>query len=600
MRESVVGEPDTGAGSSQADGLEHVLRSVNERIDALQVALTRAEGRIGTLQAIVATPRVMSSALEQQLRKSCAEAADGMIDLLSCMEDPQDQARVLYDFTSSRLREQPVLKHLLASRIRQRCKDADTLLAMASILEMQSYRQRSAYGLVYGVYAERVVGEIEQGLHSDPQQRDAIGMAAHALVRIGRLQEAHEFIDHHLAIRPGFRALDELKARLLAVSDPDAAIAILKKVVVRKRQGSLSSTLLLSELLSQRAGFRLSRQLLEELHAQTPNKDLQLGLANRAAYRGDWKQQQKYLHEFFAMQGLWAPVSLEADSSFSLRRIEAHDLPTQSEGPLVTVVMTAFNSAAHIEFSIRSVLAQTYGNFELFVVDDVSSDGTRDIISRLAAEDGRIKPIFREQNAGTYVAKNEAIARSSGALVTCHDSDDWWHPQHLELHVSTMASRPELVATKSGWVRVNDDGMFMLKPWGSYSHQNPASAMFRRLVVEELGYFDSVRTGADTEYWHRAISYYGESRLLYLNRTLSIGLHHDSSLTTSGAAGFDAYGVNLTRLAYCENWARWHEEQVRSGGELAMEFPLQRRRFSAPAQIRSGSAPDPEPGVSSG
>lgn len=580
----------SGASAGQEQGL---LVALERRLAQLERSWANTEARLETLQATVTSPTVLRAAIEQQLKKSAREAASMIIRLL-CYGDEQDlQARILYEVASSKLRDQPVITLLLANEIRQTSGFGLRFLALASLLEMQYYRQRSAYGVVYRIYADEVSDQIAQGLHSEAQQQGAAVMAAHALVRMGRLEDAHRFIDEQLESTPGFRAMVEFKARLLAVSDPERAIAILNRIVVRKKRGSLSATLLLSELLSKQARFRLARQVLEERLGSEPNKDLKLGLANRAAYRGDWSQHTKYLSEFFGAQGLWAPRMEDPGERFSLKRIVPHGLPVTNEGPLVTVVMTAFNSEAHIECAVRSVLAQTYRNLELFVVDDVSSDSTRAIISSLAAEDPRVKPIFRLENAGTYVAKNEAIAHCGGEFVTCHDSDDWWHPQHLEFHVARMLSESELVATKSGWVRANEDGFFVLKPWGSFSHQNPASAMFRRSVVEEIGYFDSVRTGADTEYWHRTISNYGASRVRYMPRTLTIGLHHEASLTTSGAAAFDDYGVNLTRLAYCESWARWQAEQLRTEGELAMEFPLRSRRFSAPLEILSGAAKNP-------
>lgn len=573
---------------------EAVLRALDERVTGLQRSLAATEARLDLMQAMIASPSVLRATFERQRKQPAAQAASTMIEALCCMESPTERARILYDFASSKLKEQADLKLFLAAEIRRRPGCDARLLAVASLLDMQAYRQKSAYSLVHRIYVDEVAVEVQDDLHTSVQQQDAAVMAAHALVRMGRLEEALRFIDEQLEARPRFRTLEEYKARILAVTHPEQATVMLKRIVIRRGRGSLSAVLLLGELLSRKGSFRLARQMLDERHAAAPNKDLKIGLANRAAHRGDWLGQAKYLAEFFGAQGLWTPRMPDPGMPFDLKGIAPHALPAVDDGPLVTVVMTAFNSEAHIESAIRSVLDQTYRNLELFVVDDVSSDRTREIMVRLAAEDGRVRPLFRSRNAGTYVAKNEAIAQSSGEFVTCHDSDDWWHPQHLELHVAKMVGQPDLVATKSGWVRVNEDGMFMLKPWGSYSHQNPASAMFRRFVIDEIGYFDSVRTGADTEYWHRTMSHYGTSRVAYLPRTLTIGLHHDSSLTTSGAAGFDAYGVNLTRLAYCESWACWQAEQIRNGTSLKMEFPLERRRFAAPTEIRSGDALDPE------
>ncbi len=122
--------------------------------------------------------------------------------------------------------------------------------------------------------------------------------------------------------------------------------------------------------------------------------------------------------------------------------------------PAVSVIMPAYNSAEHIEMSVRSILNQTFADFELIVVDDTSSDETFDILTRLAAEDARIRLHQAEQNRGNAVARNKGLDMARAPLIAMMDSDDISHPQRLEIQVAAMAADPEclLLASSVHWI----------------------------------------------------------------------------------------------------------------------------------------------------
>ncbi len=106
---------------------------------------------------------------------------------------------------------------------------------------------------------------------------------------------------------------------------------------------------------------------------------------------------------------------------------------------LVSVVMPSWNCGRYVEESVRSVLAQTYRNWELLFQDDCSSDDTRVIIERLAAEDPRIRYACNEYNSGAAVTRNAALRRARGRWIAFLDSDDLWQPQKLEHQLEFMA-----------------------------------------------------------------------------------------------------------------------------------------------------------------
>lgn len=99
---------------------------------------------------------------------------------------------------------------------------------------------------------------------------------------------------------------------------------------------------------------------------------------------------------------------------------------------MVTIVMPAYNAGEWIEEAIGSVMAQTYRDWELLVVDDGSEDDTCAITEKLALEDARIRLIRSGENKGVAFARNHGLSLAKGEYVALLDSDDVWHPEKLE------------------------------------------------------------------------------------------------------------------------------------------------------------------------
>lgn len=106
----------------------------------------------------------------------------------------------------------------------------------------------------------------------------------------------------------------------------------------------------------------------------------------------------------------------------------------------VSVVIPTFNRAALLGRAIDSVLNQTYQDFELLVVDDGSTDGTRDVVAKYGS---RLR-YLPQQNAGVSAARNAGVRHARFDLIAFLDSDDIWRPQKLELQVPAMAD-PDVV-----------------------------------------------------------------------------------------------------------------------------------------------------------
>lgn len=106
--------------------------------------------------------------------------------------------------------------------------------------------------------------------------------------------------------------------------------------------------------------------------------------------------------------------------------------------PAVSVVLATFDRAAQVGRAIRSVLAQSFGDLELIVVDDGSTDRTPDVVLRLARRDPRVVYV-RHENRGLSAARNTGIALARGAWVTFLDSDDAYAPEHLRVRMAIAA-----------------------------------------------------------------------------------------------------------------------------------------------------------------
>lgn len=106
--------------------------------------------------------------------------------------------------------------------------------------------------------------------------------------------------------------------------------------------------------------------------------------------------------------------------------------------PLISVSMPAFNAEKYLALSIKSILSQTYSNFELIIYDDGSSDKTREIILKFS--DPRVKAIFSDVNEGLIFARNAIARNAKGKYLALMDADDIAEPDRFEKQVTALES----------------------------------------------------------------------------------------------------------------------------------------------------------------
>lgn len=128
----------------------------------------------------------------------------------------------------------------------------------------------------------------------------------------------------------------------------------------------------------------------------------------------------------------------------------------------VSIITASYNSAKFLDSTIQSVLSQTHTNWEMIIVDDCSTDDSLAMAMRYAHGDKRIKVIAQDRNSGAAIARNIAIAASSGRFIAFLDSDDLWHPRKLEKQISFML-RNRIAFSYTSYEKVDETGKVFQK-----------------------------------------------------------------------------------------------------------------------------------------
>lgn len=149
---------------------------------------------------------------------------------------------------------------------------------------------------------------------------------------------------------------------------------------------------------------------------------------------------------------------------------------TTLNNDLVSIITPAFRAESVIGETIKSVIAQTYSNWEMLIVEDCSPDNTRDVICQWAQTDPRVRLIALELNGGPAIARNAALERASGRWIAFLDSDDLWLPQKLERTLQ-HAKAHQAVLTFTGFRRITADGRVI----GGYIG-TPSTLSYRQLL----------------------------------------------------------------------------------------------------------------------
>lgn len=183
--------------------------------------------------------------------------------------------------------------------------------------------------------------------------------------------------------------------------------------------------------------------------------------------------------------------------------------------PLVSVLMTAYNRQEFICDAIESVLAQTFADWELIIVDDCSHDRTVKIANGYAAHDNRVRVYVNERNLGDYPNRNYAATLARGEFLKYHDSDDLMYPHCLAMMSSLLVACPQAGFALHPGAREWPGGPcpMLLTPRLCYQREffgtgmfqmGPSCALFRAHVFRRLGGFPLHGAASDNIFWLNA------------------------------------------------------------------------------------------------
>jgi len=184
--------------------------------------------------------------------------------------------------------------------------------------------------------------------------------------------------------------------------------------------------------------------------------------------------------------------------------------------PKISVIIPTYNRLELLKRSIDSIFNQTYKDFELIVVDDGSTDKTKEF----CLNDNRIIYLHQE-NQGVSAARNSGIKISKGEWITFLDSDDEWLPNKLEKQMEYAKNNPNIKIIHSNeiWIRngVRVNEKFKHKKMGGWIYKNslplclisPSVVIIKKELLDEVGVFDTSFTYAeDYDLWLRITPYY--------------------------------------------------------------------------------------------
>jgi glycosyltransferase involved in cell wall biosynthesis len=237
--------------------------------------------------------------------------------------------------------------------------------------------------------------------------------------------------------------------------------------------------------------------------------------------------------------------------------------------PALSVVIPCYNCETTLARCVRSVLAQSFADFEILLIDDGSQDATLALASMLAGKDDRIR-VLTQANAGVAHTRNRGVRQARGSLIAFLDADDWWERDKLAAHMQLHSQSRQADASFAGITFVPDGPARALTrstvPHGALAiHQvlgeNPVCTMsnivVRRDTFLRFGLFATTMSHAEDQEWlARMVAggacVLGIDRQLVCYRTSQSGLSADLERMYAGWRSFAYTYASLRTARRCE------------------------------------------------
>lgn len=189
--------------------------------------------------------------------------------------------------------------------------------------------------------------------------------------------------------------------------------------------------------------------------------------------------------------------------------------------PMVSVVIPTYKRARLIPQAIKSVLQQTYQNFEIIVVDDCSPDDTREVVTAIA--DQRVRYLRHDTNKGLPAGRNTGIDAARGKYTAFLDDDDEWHPEKLEIQLKAIEKHDAVLSgalINNRRVKLHRRFVVTVDDLRKGNEFDPSSLLAKTSVLKALRFDESLRQGEDWDAFIRiaqkySIGYVAKPLLLY-------------------------------------------------------------------------------------
>lgn len=260
--------------------------------------------------------------------------------------------------------------------------------------------------------------------------------------------------------------------------------------------------------------------------------------------------------------------------------------------PTFSIIIPVFDLETYIEATLRSVVAQTYPDWEAIVVDDASRDGSLKKAEDFARQDPRIRVMRNSRSKGVSGARNTGIDHSNGQWIAFLDGDDLLDPRALEFRFDAAAQFPDCEFISGDFLRFSDEGDIEATPqslannqWRRILHtgetpfssavslENPVDrfveqvltwtgcATVRTDLLKRLGGFNErLQTAEDDQMWIRVAA--SVNRMVFEPRSLALYRQRPNSLTSSGKA-LHRHSVFAYSLLLADPLLKAHKPQIR-------------------------------------
>lgn len=276
--------------------------------------------------------------------------------------------------------------------------------------------------------------------------------------------------------------------------------------------------------------------------------------------------------------------------------------------PQISVVMSVYNGESYLAEAIDSILAQSFTDFELIVINDASIDGTAAVLS--GYDDPRIRIVTNSENSGLTVNLNRGIALARAPLIARHDADDRSHPDRFRLQLDFLARHPDIAVLGTQFRLIYPDGRLQPAPAARARLRTPdgvrwqaildspfvhSSIMMRAETIRSLGgYNETFRAAQDYELWSRLLCEHKGANLSEPLVDFRIHAQSVSHKYTSAQIG-KKKGVSCTNILrhldteprwfddwiWVDNPALWHAGRCENPVWLAQGILVLRDRFLA-------------------